>query len=266
MTILETRNLTRRFGGLTAVNELNFAVEPGEIRGLIGPNGAGKTTLFDLMGGQLRADSGTVRLGDADVTGWSASARAARGLGRSFQDPRLFPALTVAETIAVALERFVDVRDPLNPALRLPAAFDSERAVRARVQELIELFGLEAFEGKFLRELSTGSRRMVDLACLAAHRPSVVLLDEPSSGIAQRETEALGPLIRRLRDDMGAAVVLIDHDMPLVTGVADRLVAMDQGRVVAAGRPAVVIADEAVVHSYLGTDEAAIARSGITEP
>ena len=187
-------------------------------------------------------------------------------LGRSFQDPRLFPALTVVETIAVALERFVDVRDPLNPALRLPAAFDSERAVRARVQELIELFGLEAFEGKFLRELSTGSRRMVDLACLAAHRPSVVLLDEPSSGIAQRETEALGPLIRRLRDDMGAAVVLIDHDMPLVTGVADRLVAMDQGRVVAVGPPAVVIADEAVVHSYLGTDEAAIARSGTTEP
>ena len=199
------------------------------------------------------------------MTGWSASARAARGLGRSFQDPRLFPSLTVAETIAVALERFVDVRDPLHPALRLPAAFDSERAVRARVQELIELFGLEAFEAKFLRELSTGSRRMVDLACLAAHRPSVVLLDEPSSGIAQRETEALGPLIRRLRDDMGAAVVLIDHDMPLVTGVADRLVAMDQGRVVAEGLPDVVIADEAVIHSYLGTDEAAISRSGVAD-
>jgi branched-chain amino acid transport system ATP-binding protein len=205
-----------------------------------------------------------VRLGPDDVSGWSASARAARGLGRSFQDPRLFPSLTVAETIAVALERFVEVSDPLNPALHLPAAFDSERAVDARVEELITLFGLGAYEGKFLRELSTGSRRIVDLACLAAHRPSVVLLDEPSSGIAQRETEALGPLILRLRDGMGAAVVLIDHDMALVTSVSDRLVAMDQGRVIADGPPTEVIAEPEVVRSYLGTDEVAIARSGPT--
>jgi branched-chain amino acid transport system ATP-binding protein len=261
-TALEVSGLRRSFGGVVAVDDVDLTVGRSEIVGIIGPNGAGKTTLFDLIGGQIPAERGAVVLQSEDVSRQSASARAARGLGRSYQDPRLFPSLTVAETIAVALERFVEVRDPLNPALRLPAAFDSEHAVSARVDELIELFGLEAFEGKFLHELSTGSRRIVDLACLAAHRPSVVLLDEPSSGIAQRETEALVPLIRRLRDGLGAAVVVIDHDMPLVTAVADRLIAMDQGRVIAEGPPAEVIVDVAVIRSYLGTDEVVIARSG----
>jgi branched-chain amino acid transport system ATP-binding protein len=261
---LDVTGMRRSFGGVVAVDDVDLSVAKGEIVGIIGPNGAGKTTLFDLIGGQVPADRGLVVLEGQDVSRWSASDRAARGLGRSYQDPRLFPSLTVAETIAVAMERFVDVRDPLNPALRLPGAYDSERAVQARVQELIELFGLGAFEGKFLHELSTGSRRIVDLACLAAHRPSVVLLDEPSSGIAQRETEALIPLVRRLRDGLSAAVVVIDHDMPLVTAVADRLVAMDQGQVIAVGAPSVVIAHPAVVQSYLGTDDAAIARSGPT--
>jgi branched-chain amino acid transport system ATP-binding protein len=154
------------------------------------------------------------------------------------------------------------VRDPLNPALRLPAAFDSEEQVKARVEELVELFGLGGFRSRFVRELSTGSRRVVDLACVAAHRPTVVLLDEPSSGIAQRETEALGPLLERLRDGLGAALVVVEHDVPLVTRVADRIVAMDQGAVIADGPPSEVLSDAAVVASYLGSDRHAIARSG----
>ena len=259
---LVARGMRRSFGGVVAVDEVDLTVGADEIVGVIGPNGAGKTTLFDLIGGQVPADAGTVLLESQDVSGWTATDRARRGLGRSYQDPRLFPSLTVGETIAVAMERFVDVRDPLNPALRLPGAYDSERTVSDRVAELIDLFGLGSFEGKFLHELSTGSRRIVDLACLAAHRPSIVLLDEPSSGIAQREAEALVPLIRRLRDRLDAAVVVIDHDMPLVTAVADRLVAMDQGRVIASGLPAEVITHPHVVRSYLGTDEAAISRSG----
>ena len=153
---------------------------------------------------------------------------------------------------------------PVNPALHLPAAFDSEEQVRERVDELIELFGLGAFRSKFVRELSTGSRRVVDLACVVAHRPTVVLLDEPSSGIAQRETEALGPLLQRLRDGLGAALLVIEHDVPLVTGVADRIVAMDQGVVIADGLPDEVLSDGAVVASYLGSDRDAIARSGVS--
>jgi ABC-type branched-subunit amino acid transport system ATPase component/sugar phosphate permease len=256
--------LTRSFGGLTAVADVTFSAAPGEILGIIGPNGAGKTTLFDLISGFVPADRGTIVLGAEDITGCSVAERAWRGLGRSFQDARLFPALTVEETIAVALERWIDVRDPLNPALRLPAAFDSEEHVRQRVDELIELFGIESFRSRFVRELSTGSRRVVDLACVAAHRPTVVLLDEPSSGIAQRETEALGPLLERLRDGLGAALVVVEHDVPLVTRVADRIIAMDQGAVIADGPPSEVLSDGAVVASYLGSDRHAIARSGVT--
>jgi branched-chain amino acid transport system ATP-binding protein len=259
---LETHGLTVSFGGIRAVDDVSIAVQPGEVVGIIGPNGAGKTTLFDLICGFTAAGSGSVVLGSHDLTHLSPDGRARCGLGRSFQDARMFPALTVEETLAVALERWVEVREPVSAALRLPASFDSEQKIRDRVDELLSLLGLGAFRSKFVRELSTGSRRIVDLACVVAHRPTVVLLDEPSSGIAQRETEALAPLLLRLRDEMGASLVVIEHDMPLVTRVADRLVAMDQGRVIAEGAPDAVLHDAAVVESYLGTSDVVIARSG----
>src|SRR5207244_10435810 len=126
-------------------------------------------------------------------------------------------------------ERWVSSRDPLSAALRLPNAYDSELNVRRRVNELIELLALGGFRSKFVRELSTGTRRVVDLACLLAHRPAVILLDEPSSGIAQRETEALVPMLLRIRDETNASLVVIEHDMPLIRAISDRLVAMDQG-------------------------------------
>jgi branched-chain amino acid transport system ATP-binding protein len=259
---LEAEELTVRFGGIQAVDHVSLAVAPGEIVGIIGPNGAGKTTLFDLICGFTRASSGRVLLGGRDVSHEGPDRRARAGLGRSFQDARLFPSLTVEEAIAVALDRWVEVKDPINPALHLPAAFDSEQHVRDRVDELIALFNLEAFRSKFIRELSTGSRRMVDLACIVAHRPSVVLLDEPSSGIAQRETEALGPVLVRLRDELGSSLLVVEHDMSLVTAVADRLVALDLGAVIADGTPADVLHHPAVVSSYLGEDALAMARSG----
>jgi ABC-type branched-subunit amino acid transport system ATPase component/predicted MFS family arabinose efflux permease len=259
---LETQLLSRSFGGVMAVDDVSITVQPGEVLGIIGPNGAGKTTLFDVISGFIPADSGTLLLAGHDITGLPANRRALRGLGRSFQDARLFPAMTVEEALMVSLERFVSSRDPLSAALHLPAAYDSEVQLQRRVDELIALLGLEAFRSKFLRELSTGSRRIVDLACVVAHRPTVVLFDEPSSGIAQRETEALGPLLLRIRDGLGAALIVIEHDMPLVTSVADRLVAMDQGRVIADGDPDRVLHHPEVVASYLGTDKTALARSG----
>ncbi|MCB1039752.1 MAG: ATP-binding cassette domain-containing protein, partial [Acidimicrobiales bacterium] len=154
------------------------------------------------------------------------------------------------------------VRDPLNAAFRLPPFVDSEAAAAHRVDELIDLLGLEAFRSKFVGELSTGSRRVVDLGCVLAHAPSVVLLDEPSSGIAQREAEALGPLLLRIRDALGASLVVIEHDMALISSVSDRLVALDQGRVVTVGTPDEVLAHPEVVESYLGGDRAVIDRSG----
>jgi len=261
-TALTVSGLSVRFGGIRAVDDVTLSVAPGEIIGIIGPNGAGKTTLFDLISGFTSADHGRVILGGVDISHLGPDGRARRGLGRSFQDARLFPALTVEETIAVALERWVDVKDPLNAALRLPAQQDAEFAVRQRVNELIELMGIESFRSKFVRELSTGSRRVVDIACVLAHHPSVVLLDEPSSGIAQREAEALQPLLLRIRENLGASLVVIEHDMPLITAVSDRLVALDQGHVVTVGAPTAVLSHPEVVESYLGNTREVIERSG----
>jgi branched-chain amino acid transport system ATP-binding protein len=262
---LEVRDLGVRFGGIQAVAGVSLGVAPGEIVGVIGPNGAGKTTLFDLVSGFVRADGGQVLLDGRDLSRAGTDVRARAGLGRSFQDARLFPALTVEETLAVALHRWIPVKDPFNPALHMPVAYDAEQHVARRIDELVELLHLEALRTKFVRELSTGSRRVVDLACVVAHRPRVVLLDEPSSGIAQRESEALAPLLLRLRDELGCSLVVVEHDMPLVSAVAGRLVALDQGRVVADGPPDEVLHDPDVVSSYLGESGVAVARSGVPQ-
>ncbi len=263
--VLSVQDLSVSFGGIRAVDQTTFDIWPGEIVGMIGPNGAGKTTVFDLVSGFTPSSAGTIRLNGRDITTMSAAGRAELGLGRSFQDARLFPELTVEETLAIAQERFVGSRSVVVAALHLPMAVDSEQHVALRTDELIELMGLGDYRHKFVRELSTGTRRVVDLACLVAHRPAVILLDEPTSGIAQREVEALSPVVRRLRDEMGASLVIVEHDIPFVSEVSDRLLALEQGRVIATGPPADVLEHPDVIESYLGTSGAAIARSGGTE-
>ena len=259
---LQVTNLTKRFGGITAVDDVSFEVAPGEILGLIGANGAGKTTIFDLVSGLLAHDSGRLWLNGVDVTNMGPDRRAALGLGRSFQDARIFPAMTVAENIALALERHIDVRDHLSSMLMLPAVQESEEDIAYTVDDLIELMNLGAFRDKFVAELSTGSRRIVDLAMSIAHDPSVLILDEPSSGIAQRETEALGPLLKRIQREAGCAMLVIEHDMPLITTVSDRMLALELGRIIAEGTPDEVTSDPQVVSSYLGGDIDVINRSG----
>jgi branched-chain amino acid transport system ATP-binding protein len=264
--ILAVHDVSKRFGGIAAVSDVSFTVAPGEILGFIGPNGAGKTTLFDVISGFLPTDGGRIELARDgtlyDITRKSPQARARAGLGRSFQDGRLFPALTVSETIAVSLETHVDVRDPLAAALHFPSVSDSEEKVAERVDELIDLMGLEAYRNKFVHELSTGTRRIVDLACVLGHSPTVLLLDEPSSGIAQREAEALGPVLLRVRDRLDASLLVIEHDLPLLSSIAERIIALDLGEIIADGPPDEVVHHPAVVASYLGTTEATIARSG----
>jgi ABC-type branched-subunit amino acid transport system ATPase component/predicted MFS family arabinose efflux permease len=263
---LECSGLGVRFGGVAAVSDVHLSVQPGEVVGLIGPNGAGKTTLFDLLSGYLEPSGGRVRLDGKDVTSWSPDRRALAGLGRSFQDARIFGSLTVAENLAVSLERHLEVRSYLASGVFLPDARRGEDDVAYTVEDLVELLGLGALRDKQVRELSTGSRRIVDLGMALAHDPSVLLLDEPSSGIAQRETEALGPLLLKLRDDTGCALLVIEHDMPLLSSICDRLVALELGRVIAEGPPEQVLTDERVVTSYLGGDPNAVQRSGAAEP
>jgi branched-chain amino acid transport system ATP-binding protein len=259
-------NVSKNFGGLAALTEVSLQAHAGEILGFLGPNGAGKTTMFDVISGFLTADRGTIILGEGgdayDITKLHPAARSKLGLGRSFQDGRLFPNLTVTECISIAFERHLEVRDPIASALHLPWVADTENDIHYNVERLLTLLGITDFRDKLIRELSTGSRRIVDLACVLAHGPSVLLLDEPSSGIAQREAEALGPLLLRIREETGATLLVIEHDVPLLLGIADRVIALDLGEVVADGAPNDVVNDPAVVRSYLGTTEAAIARSG----
>ena len=258
--VLEVFGLTKHFGGITAVTDVTFTVHEDEILGLIGPNGAGKTTIFDMVSGHLAADAGRVRIYGRDVTDWGADRRAAIGLGRSFQDARIFASLTVAENIALGLERHVDVRDHVSALLCTPAMRESEEDVAFTVADLVDLLGLGAFRDKFVSELSTGSRRIVDLAMAIAHDPRLLLLDEPSSGIAQRETEALGPLLLDIRRATGCAMLIIEHDMPLITELSDQIVALEIGRVVLQDTPAAVLADPRVVAAYLGGDLSVIKR------
>ncbi|HMG39811.1 MAG TPA: ATP-binding cassette domain-containing protein [Acidimicrobiales bacterium] len=259
---LECRGLTKRFGGITAVNQVDLVVPPATIVGLVGHNGAGKTTLFDVLTGYLPADGGRVLLGGRDVTQRPPHRRAIAQLGRSFQEAKLYPSLTVAESLEVALECHLPNRDPLAAALRLPASTSSERAAARRADELIEILGMGAYRDRPTGELSTGTRRIVELGCLLAHNPAVVLLDEPSAGVAQRETEALGPMLRRVQAATGCSLVIIEHDMSLLSSICDALVALEQGSVIAWGAPDDVLADHRVVSSYLGTDNEVVHRTG----
>ena len=261
---LELVAVTRRFGGINAVDQVSLSVAPGEIVGLIGQNGAGKTTILDLISGFQPLDGGRILLNGHDLSHLSAAQRARHGLGRTFQGGRLFSGLTVAETVAVSLDRSVAVKDPINAALRLPAAHDSEVAIGRRVRPLLERFGLMSYRDSFTSELSTGTRRIVELACVVGHQPSVLLLDEPAGGVAQKEVEQLGALLGRIRSELGCAMLVIEHDMPLVAGLADRLVALETGAVIAEGTPTDVLADPRVIASYLGDDHLAVARSGHT--
>jgi len=260
--VLELHGVSRSYGGIAAVDNVSFDLHEHEILGIIGPNGAGKTTLFDLIGGSTSLGSGQIILDGKDVTKLGPDARARMGLGRSFQDARLFPGLTVGQTIAVALERRTSERDPVAAALHLPEVAESEAMVESEVEDLLERLALGPFRDKFISELSTGTRRVVDLACTLAHGPSVLLLDEPSSGLAQRESERLGPFIQRIRDEIGCAILLIEHDMPLISSVADRLIAMELGTILTQGKPDAVLDDDGVIACYLGTSPEAFARSG----
>jgi branched-chain amino acid transport system ATP-binding protein len=259
---LECHGLTKRFGGITAVDGVDLVVQPHEIVGLIGHNGAGKTTLFDVISGFLVPDRGQLFVGGRRVTDLPPYRRAVAGLGRSFQEARLYPTLSVTETITVALEQHLASREPFAAAFRLPASTDAEAAAAALVAELIDQLGLDSYRQRAIGELSTGTRRIVELACVMAQRPAVLLLDEPSGGVAQAETEALGPLLRQVAQDTGCALLVIEHDMTLMSSLCDRLIALELGAVIAEGDPSTVLADARVVASYLGTDEQTVHRSG----
>jgi ABC-type branched-subunit amino acid transport system ATPase component/ABC-type branched-subunit amino acid transport system permease subunit len=257
---LVVEDLQLAFGGVRALDHVSIRVQSGEIVGLIGPNGAGKSTLLNAISGALPA-SGQVLLFGTDVTPLPPDMRWALGLGRSFQDARLFPSLTVAETIQLAL-RNSERAGFLAAVLRLPWVNAMDRSSRAKADDILDRFGLRPYATSLVSELSTGTRRICDLAAQVAAHPRLLLLDEPTAGVAQREAEVFPGLLRRIRDELGCAIVIVEHDLPLLMHLCDRLYAMESGQVIAEGTAEEVRGDPRVIASYLGTNEAAVARSG----
>jgi ABC-type branched-subunit amino acid transport system ATPase component len=249
---LEVADLRVSFGGLNALDGASITVRPGEIVGLIGPNGAGKTTLINAVSGMLPA-RGRVRLYGVDVSDLPPDMRWVHGLGRSFQDASLFAGLTVREVIQVAV-RSDDRYGFAAAVFRLPWAMRAQRNLEQAADEIIERFSLEPYADTLAADLSTGIRRICDMAAQVAARPRLLLLDEPTAGVAQRETDVFPPLLRRIRDELGCAIVIVEHDMSVILNVCERIYAMESGQVIAEGTPDQIRRHPRVIASYLGDD------------
>jgi ABC-type branched-subunit amino acid transport system ATPase component/ABC-type branched-subunit amino acid transport system permease subunit len=260
-TPLRVEGLRATFGGVVALDGASLTVGPGEIIGLIGPNGAGKTTLMNVVSGLITPKAGSVLVFGQEVSDLPADLRIAYGLARSFQEASLFSSLTVIETIQVALTRANRVGF-VSALVGAPWARSAETSTRASASEVIDRLGLGPWADSLVAELSTGTRRICDLAAQVATGCRLLLLDEPTAGIAQRESEAFGPLLRRVRDELDCSILIVEHDMPLLMGLCDRVYAMESGRVIAEGTPEQIRANPFVIASYLGTDPVAIGRSG----
>jgi len=258
---LSISELSVAFGGVRAVDNVTLVVEPGSIVGLVGPNGSGKTTLLDAISGLVRCATGTVHLDTEDIVDHLPEERARLGIVRSFQDCRLYPELTVEDTLLVC----EDTRhrpDVISTTLRLPWARKAEIRKRKAVDGVINSFGLERFRNHRTNQLSTGTRRVVDLASIVLSAPRLLLLDEPTAGIAQREAEAFVPLLRRMQEVTGATILLVEHDVPLVFELCSNVVVMETGQVVSKGTPDEVSRDPRALAAYLGASDEALLVSG----
>jgi ABC-type branched-subunit amino acid transport system ATPase component len=237
--LLAGEGLTVSYGGVHALAGVDLAVEEGQIVGLVGANGAGKTTLLECLAGYIRPDAGRVTYEGRDITRLAPDVRAGRGIVRSFQDARLFPSLPVWDALMLAQERTLPSGVP-GSLLRLPSWRAGERRRAGEAARLAATMGLEPYVDLVVGELSTGVRRILDLACAIALRPRVLLLDEPSAGLASAEALAIPGVLGRVRDLTGATIVMVEHDLPLVWGLAGRIAVLEEGRLVACGPPAEV--------------------------
>jgi ABC-type branched-subunit amino acid transport system ATPase component len=263
--ILSIDDVQLRFGGVAALDGVSFDVPRNEIVGIIGPNGAGKTTLFDCISGFRKPDTGSIALRhngrEVELTDRAPYERTALGVGRTFQNARLFRSMPIRDVLRAVQHDGMKRSGFFRSVLGIGGSRLDEAAVAERADEVLELVGLTAHADKPAMELSTGMLRLCELAAVVAVRPELLLLDEPSSGIAQKETEALAPLLRRLAGYLGATVLIIEHDMPLITSLSDSIVALDLGKVLTQGPPQDVMSDERVINAYLGNDPASINRS-----
>ena len=253
--MLETRELTIRFGGHVAVDAVSCSFHPGTLTAIVGPNGAGKTTYFNLISGQLKASAGSVHLDGADITGESVSARTHRGLGRAFQLTQLFPNLSVTENVRLA------VQSRRREGLDLWSVWSDRRETLRRALELVERVRLTASADALASSLPHGDQRKLEVAMLMALEPSVYMFDEPTAGMSTADVPVILDLVRGLKQDRTKTILLVEHKMDVVRELADRIIVLHNGRLVADGEPEAVIASPIVQQAYLGLAPEAEAAS-----
>jgi ABC-type branched-subunit amino acid transport system ATPase component len=247
--LVEIRGLTKAFGGLDAVSDLDIDIAAGQTIGLIGPNGAGKTTVLSLVSGFIRPDSGTVTLDGTEVTGWPTHRLVRRGLARTFQAASLYPELTVRQNMIASLQVIDD--SGVFSRIRLGPLLGRKSDLEDESERVLESVGMLAVADVEAVSLPYGSQRMLGLAMSMSLKPRILLLDEPAAGMNAREREELVALLRRLKND-GATIVLIEHDVPLVAAVCDRVVVINYGKKISEGTPDEIRSDQAVIDAYLG--------------
>ena len=246
MSALEVRNASKRFGNLVALRDVSLTVESGELRAIIGPNGAGKTTFFNLISGLFPPTAGTIAFDGRDVTALPAHKRVELGMARTFQITEIFPDLSVFENIRIGVEAAegVNSRPWIPRALRI--------ALEQRIEEVMKVTGLSEKDERVVGELPHGLQRVVEVAIALSMRPRLLMLDEPTAGMAEQETEHMVDLVRRLHAKQGLSILFIEHDMDVVFGIAEQITVLDQGRVIADGRPEEIARNTAVQAAYLG--------------
>ena len=244
--MLETRELTIRFGGHVAVDHVSCVFRPGTLTAIVGPNGAGKTTYFNLISGQLKASAGSVHLDGADITRESASARTQRGLGRAFQLTQLFPNLTVLENVRLA------VQSRRKEGLDLWSVWSDRRETLQRAEALVERVRLGDRRDAHASSLPHGDQRKLEVAMLMALEPGVFMFDEPTAGMSTADVPVILDLVRSLKEDKSKTILLVEHKMDVVRELADRIIVLHNGQLVADGEPEAVIASPVVQQAYLG--------------
>lgn len=257
--VLEAQGLTRRFGGLVAVNDVSFTVQKHEIFGLIGPNGAGKTTLFNVMTGLIAASSGNLIYQNENISKLRPYQIANKGIARTFQNIRLFGELSVLENVAIARHIHSRSQNPvlslLSGILALPESNAMERKTQRKALELLDLVGLGDRAGEQAKNLPYGDQRRLEIARALALEPTILLLDEPAAGMNPTEKHKLSDFIREVRAQFNLTVILIEHHVPLVMGLCDRIAVLHFGQLIALGEPAIVRNNPAVIEAYLGDEK-----------